>query len=80
MSLIPQLYGEKCTKSRLVAGAFESTDYFPHLGKQGRWLHFTAAVTRDDEGNVTGGVETLQDVTELKVAQNMVEGNSVDRS
>jgi len=70
MESIPQLYGGKYRKSTLVTDAFEATDYFPHLGEQGRWLHFTAAVTRDNEGNVTGGVETLEDLTELR---NLVE-------
>jgi len=79
IELIHQLYGEKCKNSRLVTDALEATDYFPRLGKQGRWLHFTAAITKDDKGNVTGGVETLQDITELelkKPTEKSVQGTS----
>jgi PAS domain S-box-containing protein len=63
---VGKLYGGKYRKSTLVDGAIEATDYFPYLGNGGKWLHFTAAVTKDVEGNITGGVETLEDITELK--------------
>jgi len=65
---IPRLYAGKFTPSKVVEGAFEATDYFPRLGEggQGKWLHFTAAAIRDDEGSILGGVETLEDMTELK--------------
>jgi PAS domain S-box-containing protein len=66
---IPELYCREAGKSRLVADAFEATDYFPALGKEGRWLHFTAAAIRDTKGNVIGGVETLDDITERKRAE-----------
>jgi len=76
---IPKLYGRKYAESKVVPGAFEATDYFPQLGKGGRWLHFTAAVTRDDGGNILGGVETLEDITELKrMAEKSVQRDSVE--
>ena len=49
--------------------AYEATDYFPTLGKEGKWLHFTAATIKDTEGNVIGDVETLEDITERKLAE-----------
>jgi PAS domain S-box-containing protein len=63
---IPDLYAGKYSRSRLVADAYEATDYFPRLGKEGAWLHFTAAAIRDSKGNLIGAVETLEDITERK--------------
>ena len=44
---------------------FVATDYFPAM-KGGTWLFFTAAPLRDPSGNITGAIETLQDVTSLR--------------
>ena len=59
-------YGDKCRKSLLVEGAYEAEDFFPDLGENGKWLFFTAAPITDDQGNILGVIETLQDVTERK--------------
>lgn len=56
-------------RSRTIAGAFEAEDFFPRLGQAGRWLFFTAAPLRDHNGTVIGAIETLQDVTERKRAE-----------
>ena len=66
---IPQWYSGKFIKSKLIAGAYEATDFFPELGKKGRWLRFTAAVIRNSKGAVIGAVETLEDITQAKRAQ-----------
>jgi PAS domain S-box-containing protein len=42
---------------------------FPELGKKGRWLRFTAAVIRNSKGAVVGAVETLEDITQAKRAE-----------
>ncbi|MCK9581337.1 MAG: PAS domain S-box protein [Methanoregula sp.] len=63
---IPQWYSGKYTKSPLIEGAYEATDFFPHMSKSGTWLHFTAAPIRDVKGAVIGAVETLEDITERK--------------
>lgn len=60
---IDQLYGKKSSKSRLVEDAYEATDFFPKMGKEGIWLYFTAAKIKDSEGNVIGVLETLEDIT-----------------
>ncbi len=60
---IPQWYRGKASTSKLIAGAYEVTDFLPMLG---RWLYFTAAPVRDARGNIIGAVETLEDVTEGK--------------
>lgn len=66
---IPQWYGRKYLKSPLIEDAYEATDFFPELGESGRWLRFTAALLRDTQGPVLGAVETLEDITEKKVAE-----------
>jgi PAS domain S-box-containing protein len=66
---IARLYGVKCRKSEVIEGAYEAENFFHDLGKNGRWLFFTAAPLRDVEGRVTGAIETLQDITERKQAE-----------
>ena len=66
---IPHWYLDKYTKSRLVDEAYEATDFFPELGESGKWLHFTAAVIRDTHGNLVGAIETLDDVTDRRRAE-----------
>lgn len=53
----------------LVPGAYEVEDFFPHLGESGRWIAFSAAPLRDAQGRVVGAVQTMQDITETRVAE-----------
>ncbi len=69
---IPEYYQGKYNQSKYVEGGFEATDFFPHMGPDGRWLYFTASVLRDDKGNVTGAVETLEDITDRKLAEQKI--------
>ena len=62
---IPVWYGDAWDHSPMVRGAYEATDYFPHM-RGGRWLFFTAAPLYDADGRIAGAVETLQDITERK--------------
>jgi len=66
---IAHLYGNKYRKSDVTEGAYEAEDFFPDLGQRGKWLFFTAAPLRDAKGRVTGAIETLQDVSERKRAE-----------
>jgi len=66
---IPLWYAGRFSKSDLVEGAWEATDFFPAMGERGKWLHFTAAAIRDQEGIIIGAVETLEDITERKLAE-----------
>ncbi|HUV79874.1 MAG TPA: PAS domain S-box protein [Candidatus Bathyarchaeia archaeon] len=68
-SEIKARYGDKYKKSSLIEGAYEALDFFPSLGKGGKWLLFTAAPLREPNGNIVGAIETLQDVTERKNAE-----------
>jgi hemerythrin-like metal-binding protein len=62
-------YQDKYRSSPLIAGAFEAEDFFPHIGNGGRWLFFTAAPLRDANGRIIGAIETLQDITERRQAE-----------
>jgi PAS domain-containing protein len=66
---IPKWYEGKYTSSSLLKEAYEATDFFPNLGENGKWLRFTAAAIRDSRGRLVGAVETLEDITESKFAE-----------
>jgi two-component system NtrC family sensor kinase len=68
-TLANNYYQNKFKPSPLIPGAYEAEDFFPHLGKNGRWLFFSAAPLRDSSGRIIGAIETLQDVTARKVAE-----------
>ena len=61
-------YAGTCRASSLVHGAFEAEAHFPKLG---RWLYLTAAPMLDASGKCIGAIETLQDVTTRKEAEEM---------
>jgi signal transduction histidine kinase len=73
ISEIPRWYGGNYSRSELVEGAYSATGLFPELGDGGKWLYFTAAVIRDDEGAIIGAVETLEDITERKHAEEQLQ-------
>lgn len=64
-----RLYEGKFRRSMLVANAYEAEDFFPQFGEGGRWLYFTAAPLHDASGKIIGAIETLQDVTERRRAE-----------
>jgi len=66
---IARHYPGKCRRSPLIDGAYEAEDFFPKCPGGGRWLAFTAAPLHDAEGRVIGAIETLQDITERKRAE-----------
>ncbi|MDD5285889.1 MAG: PAS domain-containing methyl-accepting chemotaxis protein [Desulfuromonadaceae bacterium] len=63
---LDKFYQGKYLPSELIEGAFEAEGFFPQLGKNGRWLFFTAAPMKDPNGNLLGVIETLQDITKQK--------------
>jgi diguanylate cyclase (GGDEF)-like protein len=69
MEKIPDWYKDNYTKSKLIKGAYEATDFFPDLGSSGKWLRFTAAALKDSQENLVGAVETLEDITDRKLAE-----------
>jgi len=66
MARIHKTYSGKYRRSKLVQGGYEAEDYFPMFD---RWLFFTAAPLHDKQGHIIGAIETLQDITERKLAE-----------
>jgi signal transduction histidine kinase len=64
-------FSGKYKPSSLIGGAYEAIDFFPQMG-QGTWLHFTAAPVKDPQGKTIAAVETLQDITEMKKAEERI--------
>jgi len=71
--LLGKYYSAKFRPSPLIAGGWEATDYFPHFPGGERWLYFTAAPLHGEDGAIIGAVETLQDITEQKMYEEMLE-------
>ena len=65
--IIDDLYQNAYRNSLTVPDAYEAEGFFPRLGPAGRWLYFTAAPLRDENGAIIGAIETLQDITERKI-------------
>jgi PAS domain S-box-containing protein len=64
-----ELYSERWSKSKLLEDAYEVTQFYPDMGEKGKWFRITSAGLRDTGGNLFGAMETLEDITEQKVAQ-----------
>jgi two-component sensor histidine kinase len=62
-------YRDKCARSVCADEAYEATDFFPHMGNGGKWLHITAVPVKDNNGTVIGTVESLEDITEQKLLE-----------
>lgn len=67
--MVDTYYQDKFKRSSLIPDAFEAEDFFPKMGDNGLWLHFTAAPLRNLHGQVVGAIETLQDVSERRIAE-----------
>lgn len=69
-----RFYPGKLYASSIIPGATEGEDFFAHLdGSRGMWLRYCAAPLRDAQGHITGAIETLIDVTQLKRTQTTLE-------
>jgi PAS domain-containing protein len=66
-------YHGTCRRTSDVDGGYECTEFYPRLPPEGKWLHVTATVIRDSGGHVTGAMETVEDVTEQKKREFIVE-------
>lgn len=70
---VDHYYHGRYRRSQLNPEAFEAEDFFPSMGKEGRWLYFTASPLRDAQGQVVGAIETLLDISERKRAEHEVQ-------
>ncbi len=69
-------YSSKYTNSILTEGRYEIEDFFP--GLDGKWLFVTAAPLRDHLGKIIGAIETLQDITGRKQAEEEIRAMNVE--
>ena len=66
---IGKLYGASWNKSALIEGAYQAESFFQNLGKDGKWLFFTAAPIKAKNGIIIGAIETFWDRTEDKQSE-----------
>ncbi|MEN6342657.1 MAG: PAS domain S-box protein [Methanospirillum sp.] len=57
------------TRSTVVDEGYEATAFIPALGENGKWLNYSAALIRDANGRAIGALETLEDFTAMKEAE-----------
>jgi len=69
---ISEVYPDIAHKSRILEGAYEAINFFPSMGEQGKWLHFTASPVYDTKHNIIAALETVVDITDLKLAEETV--------
>ncbi len=65
---IEEYYQGRSQQSLLIDGGYEAEGFYPALGRGGKWLHFTASPIKGPDGEIIGAIETLQDITERKQA------------
>jgi signal transduction histidine kinase len=76
METAPDWYSGRWTRSSLHEEAYEATVFFGALGEQGKWVRVTAAAIRNPVGDLIGAVETIEDVTERKQAEEELKRSS----
>ena len=55
--------------SPLIPNAFEGEYFLAHLGENGRWIYFSAAPLRDEDGAIVGAIEVMRDISAQKLAE-----------
>jgi PAS domain S-box-containing protein len=73
-----EFYRGKLRRSELIEGAYEAEAFFPHFGETGRWLYFTAAPLHNAKGQIVGAIETLQDMTARRAAEEALRAQQAD--
>lgn len=73
-----EIYGEKNpAQSDIVPNAWEATDFFENFNGKPRYIYFLAAPVFDVDGNMTGAITTLQDVTHQKKLEDAMKKESL---
>jgi two-component system, NarL family, sensor histidine kinase UhpB len=57
------------TRSRGVQGVYQAEDFFPAMGRNGKWFFMRANAIRQNNKEITAVIETLEDVTKRKLAE-----------
>jgi len=63
-----EIGGGEYRKSPDLGDVYEQESFFSHLGQHGKWLYFVSKSLKNGRGEIVGAIETLQDVTERKLA------------
>ncbi len=71
--VVRKYYGNAWRRCKIINGAYEAEEFFPHMGENGKWIFFTAAPIKSPEGRIIGAIQTLRDRTEDKKAQEEIE-------
>jgi len=66
---VSSYYRDKFKQFHVGRGTYKAEVFFPEMGTTGKSFFFTAAPLIDDKGNVTGAIETFQDITRRKNAE-----------
>gem|GEM_PF-1105788 len=66
-------YGDHFQRSTVVPEAVTVESFFPHMGVQGKWLHFSAAPLFDRNGHLVGAIEIFSDITERRLAESLIQ-------
>lgn len=64
--MIARQFNGICACTGGADSRYECTDFFPDMRGGGRWLRLTASLIRDTTGNLTGAMETVEDVTHIR--------------
>lgn len=64
--MIEAQYEKDYRKNPKFDNAYDVSRFFPHMGDEGKWFTFSAAPLKDEQGNIKGAVEVLQDFSEQK--------------
>lgn len=78
-TLAEELYRDNhLRRSPIIVDAYEAETFFPQMTPEGRHFFFTAAPLRSEDGKIIGAVETLQDVSAQRRAEQALQ-DSHDR-
>ena len=70
--LLDEWYSDLYSPSPTVPGAYEVIDFFPHIGEAGKWIMCTSARLVDDNGVTIGAIETFEDFSTQKAAEEAI--------
>ncbi|MBT0960891.1 ATP-binding protein [Denitromonas iodatirespirans] len=76
--LMNHYYGNRWRRSTHTPDAVEAEGYYPKLGQSGCWIYFLAAPLRDPQGRTIAVIETVQDITERKRAEDALARTNQD--
>lgn len=60
--LIDKFYHGKNLPNESLDSAYEVSDFYPSLGEKGKWRYLASAPLKDENGQVTGGIEIIEDM------------------